>query len=242
MCCRDTQLKKESLAIHREAYVSWTQYALARNKQNWSVTEFYHLIKTNFFFQILASGSLPEYKQTSEFSIKGTNHPPECCKDYFKNTWTNSSLGKKPYLNFLYWFKSCNNPLDGVSCSGGGWFLVLGCESSAALNSPLGELSVPLEKTLMLGKTECGRRGDRGWDGWLASLTQEHEFEQTPGDGEGQGTLACCSSWGCKESGTISDWTTSNHPRRAPSLAPGWTNLIEASILSHWSSYCSCFC
>ena len=27
-----------------------------------------------------------------------------------------------------------------------------------------------------------------------------HEFEQTPGDGEGQGTLACCSSWGHKES------------------------------------------
>lgn len=70
-------IKKKCLAIHREAYVSWTQYALAHNKQNWSVTEFYHLIKTNFFFQILASGSLPEYKQTSEFSIEGTNHPPE---------------------------------------------------------------------------------------------------------------------------------------------------------------------
>ena len=26
-----------------------------------------------------------------------------------------------------------------------------------------------------------------------------HEFEQTPGDGEGQGNLACCSSWGSKE-------------------------------------------
>ena len=25
-------------------------------------------------------------------------------------------------------------------------------------------------------------------------------FEQTPGDGEGQGSLACCSPWGCKES------------------------------------------
>ena len=25
------------------------------------------------------------------------------------------------------------------------------------------------------------------------------EFEQTPGDGEGQGTLACCTPWGCKE-------------------------------------------
>ena len=30
-----------------------------------------------------------------------------------------------------------------------------------------------LEKTLMLGKTEGKRRGDdRGWDGWMASLTQ----------------------------------------------------------------------
>ena len=27
-----------------------------------------------------------------------------------------------------------------------------------------------------------------------------HEFEQTLGDGEGQGNLACCSPCGCKES------------------------------------------
>ena len=27
-----------------------------------------------------------------------------------------------------------------------------------------------------------------------------HEFEQALGDGEGQGSLACCSPWGCKES------------------------------------------
>ena len=26
-----------------------------------------------------------------------------------------------------------------------------------------------------------------------------HEFEQTPGDGEGQGSLACCTSWGHEE-------------------------------------------
>ena len=30
-----------------------------------------------------------------------------------------------------------------------------------------------------------------------------HEFEQAPGDGKGQGSLACCSPWGCKESDTI---------------------------------------
>ena len=30
----------------------------------------------------------------------------------------------------------------------------------------------------------------------------EHELRQTPGDCEGQGGLACCSPWGCKESDT----------------------------------------
>ena len=34
--------------------------------------------------------------------------------------------------------------------------------------------------------------------GWHHSL-KEHEFEQTSGESEGQGSLACCSSWGCKE-------------------------------------------
>ena len=29
-----------------------------------------------------------------------------------------------------------------------------------------------------------------------------HEFEQAPGVGDGQGSLAYCSPWGCKESDT----------------------------------------
>ena len=33
----------------------------------------------------------------------------------------------------------------------------------------------------------------------MASLNQWHEFEQAPGDGEGQGSLVCCSPWGRKE-------------------------------------------
>ena len=37
-----------------------------------------------------------------------------------------------------------------------------------------------------------------GWHPWLNG----REFEQTPGDGEGQGTLPCCSTWGLKESDT----------------------------------------
>ena len=56
------------------------------------------------------------------------------------------------------------------------------------------------EKILMPRKIEGRRRiGPRGWDGWMASPTQWHEFEQTPGDSEGQGSLVCCSPWGCKE-------------------------------------------
>ena len=34
--------------------------------------------------------------------------------------------------------------------------------------------------------------------GWHHRLSG-HEFEQTPGNDEGQGSLACCSPWSCKE-------------------------------------------
>ena len=37
-----------------------------------------------------------------------------------------------------------------------------------------------------------------GWYHWLDG----HEFGQAPGVGDGQGSLACCSPWGCKESDT----------------------------------------
>ena len=57
-----------------------------------------------------------------------------------------------------------------------------------------------LEKTLMLGKIEGrGEGDDRGWDGWMASPTQ-NEFEEAQGVGDGQGSLACCSPLCCKES------------------------------------------
>ena len=46
-----------------------------------------------------------------------------------------------------------------------------------------------------------------GWYHWLNG----HEFEQTPGDGEGQGSLVCCSPWGHKESDTTERLNTNNH-------------------------------
>ena len=58
-----------------------------------------------------------------------------------------------------------------------------------------------LEKTLMLGKIKGGRR--RGWQRmrWLDGITDSMGMiEQTLGVGDGQGSLACCSPWDCKES------------------------------------------
>ena len=45
-----------------------------------------------------------------------------------------------------------------------------------------------------------GERDDRGWDVWMASLADGHEFEQAPAVGDRQGSLANSSPWGHKES------------------------------------------
>ena len=57
-----------------------------------------------------------------------------------------------------------------------------------------------LEKTLMLGKTEGRRRKGQYRMKWLDGIidSMDMSFEQILGDSEGQGSLACCSSWGCK--------------------------------------------
>ena len=48
--------------------------------------------------------------------------------------------------------------------------------------------------------------------GWHHGL-DGHEFEWTPGVGDGQGGLACCDSWGRKKSDTTErlNWTESKH-------------------------------
>ena len=68
-----------------------------------------------------------------------------------------------------------------------------------------------LGKTLMLGKIE-GRRRGRQRIRWLDGITELNglESEQTPGVGEGQGDLACCSPWGCKELDTTERLNNNN--------------------------------
>ena len=51
--------------------------------------------------------------------------------------------------------------------------------------------------------------------GWHCQLNG-HEFEQAPGAGDGQGSLACCSPWGHKES--------------VKTERPDWTETMSSSI------------
>ena len=62
------------------------------------------------------------------------------------------------------------------------------------------------------GQEEKGTTEDE-MVGWHHGL-DGRESEWTPGDGDGQGGLACCSSWGCKELDTTEqlNWTE-NHCR-----------------------------
>ena len=57
-----------------------------------------------------------------------------------------------------------------------------------------------------------GEGDDRRWLGWHHWL-DGHEFEQALGDGEGQGSLVCCSPWGCKESDTA-EWPNNKNNRQ----------------------------
>ena len=53
-----------------------------------------------------------------------------------------------------------------------------------------------------------------GWHHWF----NRHEFEQAPGDGEGQGSLACCNPWVTKCQTQLSDWTTTLYRPKTKSI------------------------
>ena len=67
-------------------------------------------------------------------------------------------------------------------------------------------------KTLMLGKTEGRRRREHQRMSWMDGITDTGTwFGQTPGDGEEQRGLACCSPWDCTELDTTGQLNNKNY-------------------------------
>ena len=74
------------------------------------------------------------------------------------------------------------------------------------------------------GQEEKGTTEDEmaGWHSWLDG---RREFEWTLGDGDGQGGLACCDSWGCKESDTTEQLIWSERLNLEKAMAPHSSTL-----------------
>ena len=82
-----------------------------------------------------------------------------------------------------------------------------------------------LEKTLMLGGIEGRRRRGGQRMRWLDGITNSMDMSLSElGVGDGQGGLACCDSWGRKESDTTEQLN--------------WTELIGATLVAQWYRIC----
>ena len=117
--------------------------------------------------------------------------------------------------NWCFWTvvleKTLENPLDSkeiqpVYPKGNQSWIFIGRTDAEAETLVLwpGDARTDLfEKTLMLGKIEGGGEGDdRGWDGWMASLTQ---WTWIWVSSRSWGGLACCSPWGCTSVNSTED-------------------------------------
>ena len=69
------------------------------------------------------------------------------------------------------------------------------------------------------------------WHHWL----DRHEFEQALGVGDGQGSLACCSPWGCKESNMTEQLKNNNYiPRTLLGAEHKMERKIKDNEQSTW--------
>ena len=117
--------------------------------------------------------------------------------------------------------KPLENPLDGkevkpVNPKGNQPWIFIG--RNAEDEAPV--LWLPDAKSWLIWKDpdagkDWGQEGKGATEdemvGWHHCLNG-HGFEETLGDTEGQGSLACCSPWGHKSQTGLSDWTTAKLP------------------------------
>ena len=116
------------------------------------------------------------------------------------------------------------------------WIFVVRTDAEAPILWP------PDVKSWLTGKDWCWERLRAGGEGAaedeMVSLHHRfngHEFEQTLGDSEGQGSLACCSPWGCKVRQDLVTAQQHNEtsPRTHVLLHPA-TQFVLQPALSAW--------
>ena len=89
------------------------------------------------------------------------------------------------------------------------------------------------------GQEEKGTTEDE-MAGWHHRL-DGHEFEWTPGAGDGQGGLACCDSWGHKESDTTErlNWSELNSTSRTRATGGTLQSQIYSTKENNFVNNCS---
>ena len=134
----------------------------------------------------------------------------------YKESWTPK--------NWCFWAvmleKTLESPLDckeiqPVHPKGNQSWIFIGRTDSEAETSILGS---PDAKSWVIGIDLDARKDWGHEEKWTTDdemvrrhhQLNGHEFEQTPRDSEGQGSLACCSPWCCKET-DITEWLNNNN-------------------------------
>ena len=124
--------------------------------------------------------------------------------------WESDSKESWVPRNWCFWTvvleDTLENPLDceeikPVNLKGNQFWIFIG-KTDAEVETPI--LWPPDVKNWLTGKDpdagkDWGQEEKIEMVGWHHPL-DGHEFEQAPGVGDGQGSLACCSPWCCKES------------------------------------------
>ena len=163
-------------------------------------------------------------KQRHYFAYKGPSS--QSCSFSSSHVWMWELDHKEVWAmkNWCFWTvvleKTLESPLDckeiqPVHPKGNQSWIFIG-RTDAEAETPI--LWPPDAKNWLTGKDpdtgEDWRREEKGvtedemigWHHWLDG----HEFKQAPGNGEGQGSLACCSPWGLKESDTTKSLNNNN--------------------------------
>ena len=142
--------------------------------------------------------------------------------------------------NWCFWTVVLEKPLESpldckeikpVNLKGNQPWIFIG-KTDAETETPI--LWSPDEKNWLWKRPYCWARLKAGSEDEMVGRHHPlhgHRFEQVPGDGDGQGSLACCGPWGCKESDTTEQLSWDWYRGKAKN------NIKSYWIMEIWASF-----